>query len=553
MELASNPQSQDVPGSDKEQELRVTFFPELFLQRRIWILDILRREGITRVLDVGCGEGQILGVLCQPAPWLTPPPPEILPPSEIPSSPEDSVPPSPLSNEDDIPNLHMTEVHGLDISDNDLQFAIQAITPPEQVEKVASPGYQPFYRGVQRFEELYACVWKGGLEVINENFVDMECIVSTEVIEHLPQDIYPAFAPILLGVYHPKYFLVTTPSYTFNARFTAPDAPSSVRNGYPDPTGRTDRIFRHDDHKFEWTKEEFATWCDETAKDWGYDVQYKTIGRALDPDPWGRDDELAGASSVALFQRRDGMDNATREEKGRAIIQSLSLPSPPHEPLAQYKHVADPASKAPRSLEEIADLVKAKMVEYREVFMRLEELWFEPDIATTCGGWLEFLVRAVEKSSFLNLKRDVDGVQKKKRSLWNVELVGDFVKPSNSWESEVNTSVDYIPMDWIPGEGPHEVDSDPEESTGAEGDVSANTTDDEADDSDSDAATRRWKASTWTTLADQDIHKDAQSSWDVPHSGWGNVKASEIWSDAPQSAKSSFTGWDGDQSGDTTS
>jgi len=34
---------------DVEQELRVTFYPELHLQRRIWVLNILRRENTTRV------------------------------------------------------------------------------------------------------------------------------------------------------------------------------------------------------------------------------------------------------------------------------------------------------------------------------------------------------------------------------------------------------------------------------------------------------------------------------------------------------------------------
>lgn len=31
------------------EELRVNFYPELFLQRRIWILDMLRKEGISKV------------------------------------------------------------------------------------------------------------------------------------------------------------------------------------------------------------------------------------------------------------------------------------------------------------------------------------------------------------------------------------------------------------------------------------------------------------------------------------------------------------------------
>lgn len=135
-----------------------------------------------QVLDVGCGEGQIIGVLCQPAPWLTPPPPSILPPIKPSTSPDDIVPPSPIYNDDEVPNLHIREIHGLDVSAADLAFAVSAIAPPnEEVEATLSPGYRPFYRGVQRWEELLAKVWKGGLEVVNEEFIDVECIVSTEV------------------------------------------------------------------------------------------------------------------------------------------------------------------------------------------------------------------------------------------------------------------------------------------------------------------------------------------------------------------------------------
>lgn len=32
-----------------------------------------------------------------------------------------------------------------------------------------------------RWEEMVAKLWKGGLQVVNEDFVNVECIVSTEV------------------------------------------------------------------------------------------------------------------------------------------------------------------------------------------------------------------------------------------------------------------------------------------------------------------------------------------------------------------------------------
>lgn len=371
---------------------------------------------------------------------------------------------------------------------------------------------------------------------------------------------------MLLGVYHPKFLLVTTPSYTFNARFTPPDAPKSARRGYPDPTGRTNRIFRHDDHKFEWTTDEFEAWCDETAKEWGYDVEWTSIGRPLEFDPWGRDEELQGASFVAAFRTRNDVDNDMREKRGRARISELALSREPHEALAVYNHVANPATLKPKSLSEIADLVKAKMEEFREAFMRVEEMWFEPSICTACGGWIELLVRAVEESPDLNMKRDVDGVVMKQSSMWSIELLGAVAFRTNPWSDEANTSVDYIPPDWTPGEGPHDSsdDSDAEGgSTGVEGDVSAFTSDNDADEeSDSETTTQR-KRSMWKESLDMEARHRAESDWAgsggwgaSDSSGWGISGASgrdEKWGDHAHSTSSSTAGWDGDESGDTTS
>lgn len=347
-------------------------------------------------------------------------------------------------------------------------------------------GYRTYSTGVQRWEDLQVKIWKGGLETVNEAFIGVECIVSTEVIEHLQPHILPAFAPMLLGVYHPRFLLITTPSYTYNARFTAPTSPPSARKGFPDPTKRTDRIFRHHDHKFEWTYDEFVKWCNEAAETWGYEVKVSSVGRAVEVDPWGREEELGGASCVAEFRRIDGGEDE-REHRGRAIISSLNLAaplddgSPPnhsHSLLATHTHPSHPSSQHPLPLPTIAQRAKSKMEEYREAFMRMEELWFERDVSIACGGWIEMLVRAIEECPDLVLKKEGDEVGgRTRRSNWVVELVGaaDIV-PRDLWAGAGgNRSLDFVPQDWTPGEGPHELPDETSdefdyegESTGAD-------------------------------------------------------------------------------------
>lgn len=351
---------------------------------------------------------------------------------------------------------------------------------------------------------------------------------------------------MLLGVYHPEFFLVTTPSYTFNARFTSPDAPKSARRGYPDPTGRTDRIFRHSDHKFEWTLDEFTLWCEETAKEWGYNVQQRSIGRALEQDLWGRDEELQGATFVAVFRRLGDMDNKEREWKGRTLIQSLGLDGPPHEALAIHKHLPHASATEPKSLEDIAKKVKSKMEEYREGFMRVEELWFEQEIAVMCGGWIEMLVRAVEECPDLVLRNEVDGV-KRGRDMWSVELIGGV---NDVVLAEGDRSLDFIPHDWTPGEGPYDSFDDLSESTGMEGDVSAGTSENDSDD-EWDEEMAGW-ASAGSGKQEGKQKQEGNSYWSEQAGSWGQMDSG--WA-VSHSAKSSTAGWDGDEdeSDNTTS
>jgi hypothetical protein len=120
---------------------------------------------VQKILDIGCGEGELLQALCQPAPWLQPP-------SE---TSEEHV----ALHKNEILNLHPTRVFGLDVSVDDLQVAIANTAP---------------FEDFPRWEPVEAKIWEGGLEVFNPSFVDMECIVAMEV--------YVASATSLLAPVH---------------------------------------------------------------------------------------------------------------------------------------------------------------------------------------------------------------------------------------------------------------------------------------------------------------------------------------------------------------
>ncbi|KAI0042874.1 hypothetical protein FA95DRAFT_1458901, partial [Auriscalpium vulgare] len=376
----------------------VMFVPPLCEQRRAWVLDILQREGVASVLDVGCGEGALLDCLSHPAPWLAHTP---------------ATPAAPLPAAAKFEFAHVRTLHGLDISADDLEEAIEATRPPDV------KGWAQH----TRWEALDARVWEGGLEVPNSAFDGVECIVAMEVIEHLPPSVLPYFAPTLLGHYQPDLLLLTTPSYDFNPLFNPPDDPAPW--GFPDPTQRTTRVFRHDDHKFEWTVAECTEWCARAADDWGYDVQMGGVGHNAERDPWGRGEGLK-ASQVVLFRRKEGAEWAERRRTRAAKF--VKTDGAAHILRATHLSTPHPSAGKPAARELIAGAVAELMREWEEARVVVTELWREDRVAALCGGWVEVLVDALDQAEMLVLRRDGKYVDD-----WAVELVGALPRRQKTW------------------------------------------------------------------------------------------------------------------------
>ncbi|CAL1716450.1 unnamed protein product [Somion occarium] len=489
---------------DPNVELNVSFHPPLALQRRGWVFDIMRRERVSEVLDIGCGEGELIACLCNPPPWLRPPPASLLPPTSplatLPTPHEVDCDGSPMNNNSDADDyLYINKIYALDISSSDLEYAITETAPRPEPEAGSWQRYTP------RWGNLDIDLWEGSLDVFNPEFVGIECVVSTEVIEHLPEDILDEFAPVILGLYHPRLLLITTPSFTFNERFVAPNAPPGTRRGYHDPTKRTDRIFRHHDHKFEWTIQEFTQWCRKVAQEWGYDVDIDGVGKALEPDPWGRDEELGFASQVAAFTRREGEEDAgIREQRCKELgLLQRMRDRVQHKLCTQHRHLAHPTSKKPGTLITIGDAVKAKIQYFQEARVVLRQFWFENDISTLCGGWVELLVAAIQEHPDLRLEKS------QSESRWFVELPGFVPGKQDVWEEVERESS-------IPGSIPSESSQWNEEESSWNDQV-GNW---DAEDKSFEEAEHGWDS------APQDLVK-SQGGWGTPneatpnHLSWG--------------------------------
>jgi small RNA 2'-O-methyltransferase len=246
---------------------------------------------------------------------------------------------------------------------------------------------------------------------------------------------------MLLGQYHPRLLAITTPNYTYNARFdkAARDQGLDPRaQGYPDPTGRTDRVFRHDDHKFEWTTEEFTEYCQTEAKKYGYAVDITGVGNCME----GGDTHLGYASLCALFKR----------ERGAPVEAAIAKPAPaalsatPHSLLCEQQYTAHISSGKPAPYADIIAEVKDGFKRCNDDTLSLQDLWNQRSLTIACGGRPEEIYKAVAKHGSREDKWAILDEGKK----WTVKVKwGAFVKSEDPWaEDPPDSDDDGIGEDW---------------------------------------------------------------------------------------------------------
>ena len=140
-------------------------------------------------------------------------------------------------------------------------------------------------RATRRFERLPEMqrqrvrLLQGALVYRDARLRGFDAAALVEVIEHVePGRLYHVERAVF-GDAAPRAIIVTTPNFDYNALF-----PSL-------PAGK----FRHEDHRFEWTRAEFTAWCDRIGAEYGYQVR---IG------PLGEVDATFGApSQMGVFTR----------------------------------------------------------------------------------------------------------------------------------------------------------------------------------------------------------------------------------------------------------
>ena len=142
------------------------------------------------------------------------------------------------------------EIVGVDVSHRALELAQERLQldrlPPKQQERI---------RLVQ-----------GSLTYRDRRLAGYDAAAVIEVIEHLDPARLSAFERVLFEFTRPATVVLTTPNSEYNVKFEHL------------PGGQ----LRHQDHRFEWTREEFLAWANRVAERFGYVVQFLPVG-PVDP------------------------------------------------------------------------------------------------------------------------------------------------------------------------------------------------------------------------------------------------------------------------------
>ncbi|RUL91452.1 3' terminal RNA ribose 2'-O-methyltransferase Hen1 [Verrucosispora sp. FIM060022] len=162
-----------------------------------------------------------------------------------------------------IGDRRFTEIVGTDVSTQALSLAARRIRLDRLPER----------------QRNRVTLHQSALTYRDERLRGYDAAVLMEVIEHLDPPRLPALEDAVFGYARPTTVVLTTPNVEHNVRYE----------------GLAAGAFRHSDHRFEWTRAEFAEWVDRVSATYGYSAVVRGVG---DDDP-----QVGAPTQLAVFTR----------------------------------------------------------------------------------------------------------------------------------------------------------------------------------------------------------------------------------------------------------
>jgi len=122
-------------------------------------------------------------------------------------------------------------------------------------------------------------IFQSSLTYRDKRLEGFDAAAVVEVIEHLDPPRLEAFERCVFEYAKPNTVVLTTPNAEYNVKFESL------------PSGK----FRHNDHRFEWTRPEFEAWATNVCEKFSYTVRFEAIGEV--------DEIVGGISQMAVFTK----------------------------------------------------------------------------------------------------------------------------------------------------------------------------------------------------------------------------------------------------------
>lgn len=118
---------------------------------------------------------------------------------------------------------------------------------------------------------------QGALTYRDARLAGFDAAAVVEVIEHMDPSRLQAFERALFEFAQPRTIVLTTPNAEYNMVYDSLSAGT----------------FRHSDHRFEWTRPEFRSWCESVAARYDYTLAIEPVGEVHE--------QYGGPSQMAVF------------------------------------------------------------------------------------------------------------------------------------------------------------------------------------------------------------------------------------------------------------
>ncbi|MDE5569412.1 MAG: 3' terminal RNA ribose 2'-O-methyltransferase Hen1 [Ruminococcus sp.] len=134
---------------------------------------------------------------------------------------------------------------------------------------------------MQSYRKNKLILMQASLTYKDKRFEGYDCACIVEVIEHIEPMRIPAMERSVFEFAAPKTVIVTTPNREYNENYQFLNSDE----------------LRHNDHRFEWTREEFKSWTEHICGTFGYTCEISGIG--------DNDDNYGTPTQMGVFTKNE--------------------------------------------------------------------------------------------------------------------------------------------------------------------------------------------------------------------------------------------------------